>query len=52
MVSNKNSIYIKTVLTKGGNEAYNDTDGSINLNSNKSLLYLFVKESYGHKILG
>jgi len=33
-------------LTKGGNEAYNDTDESINLNRNISSLYLFIKESY------
>jgi len=39
-------------LTKGGNEAYNDVDESINLNRYKSLLYLLFKESYGHRILG
>jgi len=38
-------------LTKDGNESYNDADESTNLNRNKSLLYLFVKESYGHRIL-
>lgn len=47
----KNNKLIKYVLTKGGNEAYNDTDESINLNRNISLLYLFVKESYDQKIL-